>query len=236
MILFILLSALVSHAANDVVLRPQGVFTESSTTSQSAVNADLDEALQRAAQNLEVQTAEASINDTGPNNTTTADSEDQPLVSEKVKAEDATPLNLNKQESHTTSVYTRVATGLGLFALFAIAAFLGIRRWAQGRPTSRNKARIEVVSQYSLGAKRSLVIVHVAGESLLLGVTENNISLIKNLALIDDEVPEALPNNFGRALREVDSQGELEDDFAAGQLKDLRSLVSGKLKGLRTLA
>jgi flagellar protein FliO/FliZ len=95
----------------------------------------------------------------------------------------------------------------------------------------------------------------VAGESLLIGVTENNINLIKALALIDDEVPAHLPNHFDGALDSFEDGQEYPDDpgayapaaarrgeesarpparedydsFAMRGLSEIRDVVSGRI-------
>ena len=95
--------------------------------------------------------------------------------------------------------------------------------------------QIKVLSQHYLGPKKSLVIVRVAGESILVGVTDSNISMIKSLALIDDEVPVETPKNFADALNSEKapmmklskaasstvgmSQDELEEEFSFSGLK-----------------
>ncbi len=95
---------------------------------------------------------------------------------------------------------------------------------------------LKILSQHYLGPKKSLAIVRVAGESILIGVTDQNISMIKALSLLDDELPNVLPKNFEDALTEkteMMSEAEAaEDDFTFAGLK---TTVAQKLKSMRSL-
>ena len=64
-------------------------------------------------------------------------------------------------------------------------------RWRMGRRLSRtsleNSQEIKVLNQHSLGYRKELVIVEVAGESILLGVTDSHVSMIKTLPSLEDD-------------------------------------------------
>ena len=106
--------------------------------------------------------------------------------------------------------------------------------------------QIKVLSQHYLGPKRSLAIIHVAGESMLVGITDSNISMIKSLSLIDDEVPTTVPKTFADALAAPGnnagamakvnlgsmSESELEEEFSFSGFKDT---VSKKIKSMRSI-
>ncbi len=111
--------------------------------------------------------------------------------------------------------------------------------------------QIKVLSQHYLGPKKSLAIVHVAGESILIGVTDQNISMIKSLSLIDDEVPANLPNTFGQTLAVTENAAaatpvnavgataekakpyELDEEFSFSNVTDS---VSKKIKSMRSFS
>ena len=77
----------------------------------------------------------------------------------------------------------RVVLALGL-VLGLLAAVLYLYRRAAGRGrTSEKRNRIEVVAQRSLGPRTSLAIVEVAGESLLIGITSQQISALRTLGV-----------------------------------------------------
>jgi flagellar protein FliO/FliZ len=77
------------------------------------------------------------------------------------------------------------------------------------------------------------MIVQVAGETLLLGVTDHNITMLKTLALIDDEVPAELPQKFNHTME--DFIGDEEEPLIMQGLDQVRDTVSARLKNLRNL-
>ena len=90
------------------------------------------------------------------------------------------------------------------------------------------------------------MIVNVAGESLLLGVTDHNISILKNLSLLDEELPSDVPTTFAGAINETfvesknlvasrNSNEEQEDDFAVQGLAQIKDKVSSRLKNMRQI-
>jgi len=142
---------------------------------------------------------------------------------------------------------------LSILGVVGGGAYFILRKYAVPR-ASKHQTQIKVLQQHYLGPKKSLAIVRVAGESILIGVTENNISMIKSLSLMDDEVPEATPSNFGNTFKEqITSEDfiedstrskeqnknskssfniEAEEEFAISGIKDI---VSKRLKGMRSI-
>jgi flagellar protein FliO/FliZ len=125
---------------------------------------------------------------------------------------------------------------LTLFVLIGMGA-AGVylaRKYAFSNKIHKSNMQIKVLSQHHLGAKKSLAIIRVAGESILIGVTDQNISMIKSLALIDDEVPAETPTNFADTMAEskdmTELASEVEDDFSFAGIK---TNVSQKLKSMR---
>lgn len=167
-----------------------------------------------------------------------------------LKSEDQIPLNIDhaKTAAETTPTPTRLLlTGVILVALLS-AAYYFVKKYKTSNTINKSNMQIKVLSQHYLGPKKSLAIVRVAGESILIGVTDSNISMIKSLALIDDEVPAEMPQNFAEALNAEKtpsmkmnksatstvgmSQDELEEEFSFSGLKDT---VSKKLKSMRSI-
>lgn len=126
-----------------------------------------------------------------------------PLTAKKAKAAAASAPSLK-----------RMAGGFFVLAVLLISAMYVTRRMKQKNAGKAiNADSITVVSQKYLGPKRNLVLVRVTGEYLLLGVTDHNISLIKNLNVVDDEIPELSGNkNFNEVL---DKKGKVAEDYAA---------------------
>lgn len=131
------------------------------------------------------------------------------------------------------SPFRKMALSLGII----LAAILGLsyaaRRWFVNKKTSTPTTQIRIISQHYLGPRKSLAIVYVAGESLLIGITDSQINLVKQLSLIDDEVPANLPKKFDETLDFAESvQPEGPDNFS---MKGIKDLVSSKLKNMREI-
>lgn len=105
------------------------------------------------------------------------------------------------------------------------ASFVLIRKYAYKNKTTKSQPKIKVLTQHHLGPKKSLAIIHVAGESILIGITDHNVNLIKSLSLIDDEVPQDLTQNFDRSIEE-----EAREQFSfSTKKKSEKSLFAKKL-------
>ncbi len=177
----------------------------------------------------------------------TTATEAQPLSVEVTKAtpESEIPLKLEKA---TTSQEQTSQSGKLFLTLFVLVGMGGAglflaRKYAFSNKIHKSNTQIKVLSQHHLGAKKSLAIIRVAGESILIGVTDQNISMIKSLSLIDDEVPaEVTSQSFAATMalgggeqvvqsKEItELASEVEDDFSFAGIK---SNVSQKLKSMR---
>jgi flagellar protein FliO/FliZ len=153
-------------------------------------------------------------------------------------SEDQIPLKIEQQvrASDTSANSTKMVLSLAVVGLMLGAAYYFIRKYGiANKIPAKSNMQIKVLSQHYLGPKKSLVIVRVAGESILIGVTENNISMIKALSLLDDELPQVLPKNFEDSLNQTsqraDQNDEVDDDFSFSGLK---LSVSEKLKSMRS--
>lgn len=152
------------------------------------------------------------------------------------KKESDIAVNLAEESKNatTSNPWMRMTFATAILGVFAALSFIGLRRWSN-RKQSQNKAtQIKVLTQFSLGPKKSLAIIQVAGESILVGITDANINHIKTLSLLDEELPEDLPKSFD-SLVKPDSNfamNEMEDDFAISEIKNV---VSQKIKKLRPL-
>ena len=171
------------------------------------------------------------------------------------RTESEIPLNLdeNKKAATEGSGFFRILFTLSILGLVGAGAFFFLRKYSVPKGM-KHQTQIKVLQQHYLGPKKSLAIVRVAGESILIGVTDHNITMIKALSLLDDEVPEEAPQNFGRVLKGQNSQDGLADsdfedeesqprkklkkeldadeEFAISGIKDI---VSKRLKGMRSL-
>jgi flagellar protein FliO/FliZ len=131
---------------------------------------------------------------------------------------------------------------LGLLSGFS---FL-IKKFLKRAPLKKN-SQIKILTQHYLGPKKSLAIIRVAGESMLVGITDQNINLIKTLALLDEEIPNDTPREFSKSLsnlmagksntetasnNEFSAQDEEAEEFSFSKIKDF---VSGRLKNMKEI-
>lgn len=120
--------------------------------------------------------------------------------------DESTPLTLSESTAAKAAQPSsaRLFTTLGVVFGLAIGGALGLKRWAKHNRKHAANTRIQILTQHHLGPKKSLAIIQVAGEAILIGVTDHNISMLKTLSLIDDEVPGVVPRNFADALERDD--------------------------------
>ena len=168
-------------------------------------------------------------------------------------SENEIPLNLHdkkKAQAEDSSVF-RILLTLSMLGVLGTGAFFFIRKYKTPRAL-KHQTQIKVIQQHHLGPKKSLAIVRVAGESILIGVTDHNISMIKSLSLLDDEIPEVNNDNFQQAMvqEEINHDDDLDvsayppkkkaasqkdidfdDEFAISGVKDI---VSKRLKNMRS--
>lgn len=158
------------------------------------------------------------------------------------------PLNLdaNKKAATEGSGVFRILFTLSILGLVGAGAYVFLRKYSVPK-AMKHQTQIKVLQQHYLGPKKSLAIVRVAGESILIGVTEHNISMIKPLSLLDDEIPGEAPQSFDRVLGNQGPQADFDEtpretrkiktldtdeEFAISGIKDI---VSKRLKGMRSL-
>lgn len=164
------------------------------------------------------------------------------------RPESEIPVFTDKAEAKKAGGSSLERLVITLFIVCAIlgAALFGLKRWAARRGKNiSSPTKIQILTQHHLGPKKSLAIIQVAGEAILIGITDQNISMLKTLALIDDEVPGHVPRNFAdeldndetaaearQQLAEEGFEGETEN-FAMKGLNDVRDMVSTRF-GRRT--
>lgn len=174
--------------------------------------------------------------------------DDTPISLDDNKAESEIPLQMKNKDSKSAAAPSvwRMLMGLGAAGLVLLSfVVIGKKVNAKRLGAQFNKDSITIVSQKFLGPKRNLTLVRVTGEYLLLGVTDHNISLIKTLSVIDDEIPDLTPNDFGATVKNLtkksdqmeasensrqrdndfDGQiGDIEDSFSVSSLTDVKKM------------
>ncbi len=153
----------------------------------------------------------------------------------KTPAETEIPLNLEspKKVAASEGMVGKVIYSLAILALLAGGAFYLLRKYSMPK-NAKTQAQIKVLSQHHFGPKKSLALVRVAGESILIGITDQNINLVKSLSLLDEDIPEDVPKTFSKTLNEqveVDAGSTTqEEEFAISGIKDI---VHRRLKSMR---
>ncbi len=157
------------------------------------------------------------------------------VVNTVTTPENEIPLKMaeaGKNESQSVSGQKAIFT-IGILLALAGAGYYAVRRFSHTSKPGKSNMQIKVLSQHYLGPKKSLAIVRVAGESILIGVTDQNISMIKALALLDEELPQVLPKDFDETMTEQLADQDIEtDDFS---FEGIKSTVSEKIKSMRNI-
>ncbi len=165
------------------------------------------------------------------------------------KSEKEISVNLEtakKADTDSNSIFKFILT-VSMLGVMAAGGYFLLQKKTRTAGAQKQATQIKVLSQHYLGPKKSLAIVRVAGESVLIGITDQNISMIKSLSLLDEDIPEDSPNSFSPVLSKhlnknpgfkenmiaANAANEAsEDDFSVAGIKDF---VSSKLKNMRTL-
>lgn len=114
----------------------------------------------------------------------------------------------------------------GLFAGIAIVFLVGgVAAWAIRKYSISNRSadanKIKVLTQYHLGPRKSLAVVQIAGESVLIGVTDHHISHIRTLSLLSEEVEDLEGGNFGQVAVNRDLNADPKDEFKMSGLNQI---------------
>lgn len=166
------------------------------------------------------------------------------------KKESEIPLNLDspKKASEEGSPIFRLILIVSMMGVLGTGAYIYTRKYSKTNFAAGKNNEIKVLTQHYLGPKKSLAIIRVAGESILIGVTDQNINMIKSLALLDDEVPEEIhSNNFAdmfanapatkytpAAKTAPDARVGAEEEEEEFSIRGVKDVVSKKLKGMRS--
>jgi flagellar protein FliO/FliZ len=152
------------------------------------------------------------------------------------KSEEEIPVNLTPATklSAETPQKSRFVYGLLItILLLAGSAFLAKKHFSKAIDKNPN-TQIKLLTQFHLGPKKKLAIVRVAGESILIGVTDHNVSLIKSLSLLDEDIPDVTTKDFGKELAKNESlpATDSNEEFS---ISGVRDFVSNRLRHMRSL-
>lgn len=186
---------------------------------------DSDEAIMAAAEKLvgegkTLKTEEATAETEAKVGAKAADPSPDSVLEPKPESEIPLFAKSEKVTKSESSLVWRMLASLALVGVVGGALLYATRRWNWKKNKGGEKARIEIMHQYQLGPRKSLALVRVAGEAILIGCTDHNISMLKTVTLIDDELAGVMNKDFN---------GFLEDEF---QMEEVRN-VMGKPRGGR---
>lgn len=201
---------------------------------------DLPAEAQEVLAETQGETAVAAVTETGAKTEAATEAKAE-VIDVKKAAENEIPLHLEGKSASSEGggAWARISLGFLVLAALIGGAWFGLRRMS--RPDQRKSGpQIKVLNQHWLGPKKSLAIIRVAGESILIGITDDNINHIKTLSLLDEEIPVETPDRFTHVLDDVGLKGQdIEEadgeEFQMSGLNQIKDTVSRRLKGMRTL-
>lgn len=115
-----------------------------------------------------------------------------------------------------------------VIAGFGVLAYLGISKFKY-RNRKTEQFQMKIMAQHHLGPKKSLAVVRVAGESILIGVTDHHISMIKSLALLDEDEAGTEPQDFRAGLESIFSR-EAKPAVSSARETQTREVAGGTAK------
>ncbi len=123
------------------------------------------------------------------------------------------------------------------FALGGVSICVGVFMYLKKKRKSPalRAGDIKILSQTFLGPKKSLAVIRVAGESVLIGITDQNINLLKTLSLLDEEIPQETPQKFNALIKQGAMDDLLEDEEDHYEYNGLQNAVVSKIKSLKDI-
>lgn len=148
------------------------------------------------------------------------------VAKQLTEAEIPVLLEPSKKALSPENPFLRLFWGLVVGGILAVGAWYLLRKVKSNDKNKESTPQIKILSQHFLGPKKSLMIVRVAGESVLIGVTDQNISLVKELSLLGEDIPTQVPQNFAKSLEESEefSMSGIQD-FVTTRVKKMRSIT-----------
>jgi flagellar protein FliO/FliZ len=154
------------------------------------------------------------------------------------------------KKTKAQSPYVKLMISLLVIALMSGGLIYFSRWYTKNHKKNVINNQIKVLANHALGPRKQLMIIRVAGESMLIGVTDQNISMLKSLSLIDEEIPAQMPVDFTHSMDAADTKYQAENKpkakakSAAAQAENevdefvisgITDKISTKLKGMRDI-
>lgn len=178
--------------------------------------AESDEAIVAAAEKLVAESAEAKAETAATTDATDAKAELKTSQTEVKESEIPVVMSAPKTAKAESNVIWRFLASAVLIAVVGGVLMYAARRWSRQKDKGGKQARIEVIHQMHLGPRKSLALIRVSGEVMLVGITDHNINMMKSIALIDDELESVVKGDFN---------GFLDDEFA---MEDVHTIMSSR--------
>lgn len=125
----------------------------------------------------------------------------------------------------------RYFLGLGVVSLFLFVGIVIVKRLNRITQRKHGLLKMRVLTQLPMGPKRNLSVIEVAGEQILIGVTDHHISLIKSLSLLDEDMAGADDNSFGKVASEIELKGDVEKKYRDFTEEEFSiSKISGRVR------
>ena len=156
------------------------------------------------------------------------------LAEEEILLEEATT---KKKKSAEMSPMNKMVIAIFAFLLMAGVVFASLKKMGVKKGHTSIAKNIKILTQKSIGPKKNLMLIRVAGETILLGVTDQNINHIKTLSLMEDEIPSFTEPKFSSQLKDkieqtkaepslIEKQPEEVDGFSISSLNDVKKAAS----------
>lgn len=126
-------------------------------------------------------------------------------------------LQTKKSEKSDSHILWRLVASIGLIMVVAGGMMYAGKRWTRHKDKGGQGTRIEIMHQLHLGPRRSVALIRIAGETMLIGITDHNVNMLKSVSLIDDELENIANKDFN---------GFLEDDFS---IEDVRNALGSRV-------
>jgi flagellar biosynthetic protein FliO len=156
-------------------------------------------------------------------------------ASEKSLDEENIPLDHKVEKNKKSAAISPVnKMVMAIFALILIGGIvlMAVQKMNTKQGHSEIAKNIKVLTQKSLGPKKNLMLIRVAGETILIGVTDHNINHIKTLSLMEDELPQYTEPKFQNQLKEKINQTKISDEkeeidgFAVSRLEEVKGAIT----------
>lgn len=236
-----------SIAESAPIKKKDSIKITSSATSATPMESDDDAAVKQIIQDVKDPSKKASASPTtiqpinitsAPVNAKIGNSEDLPLFNASVAGSAA--IESKDKKNPISKIFAVLLMIIGIIGAGALA----FRRFAQGKGIVFNRTNklIDVVSTQSMGPKKSIAIVKVMDQYMVIGMAGDNMNLLINLganANIEKQIDDAgAGDSFAKAF-----QGAISSDAAPAPIitqkksesEGIRGLIKKRIEGFKPL-